>query len=55
MITLTGSIQSVVVQETIAVEAAINGGDRESGWRTRRARAKSAQGIKCRQDHTFRA
>jgi len=44
-----------VVQETIAVEATINGGERESGWRTRRPRANSAQGIKYRQDHTLRA
>jgi hypothetical protein len=46
-------IQSVVVQETIAVEATINGGERESGWQTRRPHAKSAQGIKCRQDLTL--
>lgn len=50
-----GGIQSAVVQETIAVEATINGGERESGWRTRRPRANSAQGIKYRQDHTLRA
>lgn len=48
-----GGIRSVVVQETIAVEATINGGERESGWQTRRPRAKSAQGIKCRQDLTL--
>jgi hypothetical protein len=44
-------IQSVVVEETIVMEAiATWRGERESGWRTRRPRANSAQSIKCRQD-----